>query len=265
MSKYQSIFEVQGKIGGTTFQKRNGKMIVGKTGGVSKERIETEDDFKRTRENMGEFGGGATTGKSLRNGLANVTKRFADGRLTARLTKVFRLMVNGNGGIRGKRAIEILMQRSELIGQDLDVRSKLSAKFVADYTVTVNLGRNVVSVDVPPFNIDALVNGPRGATHWQLVLAICVLSDHVHDATKNKYVPVDLDLNERRAMAQSALIPVEGQLSTAMQLMATLPGAPVLTSTSALVVCLGIEFSQEVGGAPYVLAQDNAMRIVEVF
>ncbi len=265
MSKYSSLFEVQGKIGATTFQKRKGQLIIGKTGGVSKDRIAKASEFKRTRENNREFGGSANAGKSLRVGLANVMKRFADDGVTGRLTAVFRQMTNGASGIRGKRPIEIVPQKAGLIGIDLDAGAQLSTAFVADYLVSVNVGRNEVTVDVPIFSIDDLVTAPEGASHWRLVLAITVLSDHAYDEVKKKYLPVEPGLNGKNAKAESGLIPIEGVMTAPLQLVATLPNSPAMTANCGLIACLGIEFSQEVASLPYVFAQSNAMCIVDVF
>jgi hypothetical protein len=265
MSKYDSLFEVRGKIGAITFRKVRGALVVGRTSKIDAQRIAKSKEFKRTRENNREFKGSANAGKSLRMGLANVTKRFADSVFSSRLTAAFNLMVRSDTGIRGQRPILVVTHKSHLIGTDFEGNLPLAAVFVAPRTLTVNAGRNSVTLDIPTFSIDDLITAPDGATHWRVVLAIVSLSDHEPDAQGKGYVPVNVALNSLSGQDESAWNLVSGTLAAPMQLVATLPNNPVMTATTGLVACVGIEFSQAVGSNYYVFAQKNAMRIEEVY
>ncbi|MFT7613569.1 MAG: hypothetical protein ACI9J3_002544 [Parvicellaceae bacterium] len=72
MAKQKGFIKLKGSLGGLTFYGKNGEELVRTTGGVEKSRIMKDPAFKRTRENMAEFGVSATIGKALRLGLANV-------------------------------------------------------------------------------------------------------------------------------------------------------------------------------------------------
>jgi hypothetical protein len=265
MAKYNSIFEVRGHIGASTFQKRDGKMVVGRTSSLDKSKIEQADAFQRTRENMSEFGGSAVVGKSLREGIAAAVERFADGRFAGRLTACFRRISKFGAGARGQRMFEVFSNRAHLEGLEFDKSMPLTQVFFPDYTVSVNAARNEVTLDLPIFPIDTFVRVPQGATHWQLVLAITVVTDHSFDTVTTRYVPVDATLNGLNATVESGLLPVTGLLPNPLQLVATLPGNPTLSAAAGLMACVGVEFSQNVNGVPYVFAQHNAMRLVNVF
>ena len=137
--------------------------------------------------------------------------------------------------------------------------------FSAPFTVSPNVARNEVTLDVPIFDVDALVTAPQGTTHFKLVLVITVLSDHYFDSAEGGYVPTDPDLNSVNAVTSSAALEIDVPIVAPVQLIATLPGSPVMTATCGLVTCVGIEFYQEVTGTLYSLAQSNGMRIVNVF
>jgi hypothetical protein len=265
MSIYQSLFEVRGKIGATTFRKRKGSLLVGKTSSLDKAKIQTAEEFGRTRENMSEFKGTAFVGKALRHGLGPVMRRFKDGNVTSRMTGIFRLMLKAGTGIRGQRPIEILPNKAHLVGAELIEDTPFTQVFSPTCNMSANPDRNQVTLVINPFVISGSIRIPQGATHWKLVLAIASVSDHVYDTVTSKYVAVDESLNSLGDIIESALIPVQGAVSTPLQLVATLPNSPILPTSVALVACVGIEFSQDVSGLPYVFAQHNAMRIAKVF
>jgi hypothetical protein len=266
MAKFRSLFRVSGDIGDVNFYEKDGKKFMRQTTSLDKDRIMTAPEFKRTRENMREFGGAAVIGKSLRVGLANVLKRYADSNFTSRLTRIFKKVQRAaTTGERGKRPITVVANKAKLVGMNLHKDELLNMVFSAPFTATANAGRNVVTLDVPIFDADALVTPPPGATHFKLVLVATSLSDHVFDTDQEGYTPTDPSLNALNAVAVSAALPVDLPTTAALQLVATLPGSPVMTTSCGLVACVGIEFYQEVLGVMYILAQSNGMRIIEIF
>ena len=56
MAKQKGFINLEGTLGGLTFYKSEGESFVKTAGGISKDRILKEARFKRTRENMSEFG-----------------------------------------------------------------------------------------------------------------------------------------------------------------------------------------------------------------
>ena len=56
MAKQKGFIKVKGSLGGLTFYSANREELIRTTGGVDKSRIEKDPSFKRTRENMSEFG-----------------------------------------------------------------------------------------------------------------------------------------------------------------------------------------------------------------
>ena len=55
MAKVNGLLKIEGTVEDLTFYKKDGKNYVRRKGGVSKERILTDPNFVRTRENGAEF------------------------------------------------------------------------------------------------------------------------------------------------------------------------------------------------------------------
>jgi hypothetical protein len=265
MAKYKSLFEVRGDVGDAGFRRVNGQMILGRTSSIDKERMRTDPAFKRTRENQKEFGASAKAGKSLRMGLARVMKRFGDSRVTSRITKVFREMLKGGPGLRGQRTIEILNQKSKLIGLNLHNSDTFSSVCSLPIDLTVNVDRNTVTMNIPVFSADDYVIPPAGATHFKIVLAIAAVSDWEFDGTEQKYLPVTPEINGLGAVGSTAEIGVLDVTATPINLLASLPNLPVLGLTEGLMALVGIEFYQDINGQLYFFNEANAMHIEMVF
>ena len=77
MAIQNSFIKIKGSLGGLTFYEMDGKSLVKTTSGVSKERILNDPNFKRTRENIQEFGASATLGKAMRNGFTGIIREIA--------------------------------------------------------------------------------------------------------------------------------------------------------------------------------------------
>ena len=59
MAVNNSFLKLKGGLGGLSFYEAGGENRVREKGGIDRDRIMNDPDFKRTRENMSEFGGSA--------------------------------------------------------------------------------------------------------------------------------------------------------------------------------------------------------------
>jgi hypothetical protein len=261
MAKIKSLFEVRGDVGDAGFRRVDGKGFLGRTSSIDKDRIMNDPKFKRTRENMAEFSASALAARSLRLGLAEVYKRYADKRVGSRLNKLFRKMLQSGPGMRGQRSIELQANIGQLMGLELHVSESLMGAFTAPRILGTNANRNVVTLDVPVFSPDAHVTAPNGATHYRIVLACASLSDIVWSAADERHVPANELLNGIGAVAYSAEMPIGVAPAAPITLTVALPGAPTLGATEVLLGLVGIEFIQIVNADYYLLEEANAMRV----
>ncbi|WP_411768233.1 hypothetical protein [Winogradskyella sp. A3E31] len=265
MAKNRSYIDLEGTLGGLTFYRSGGQSIVKTKSAINKDRILKEANFKRTRENMSEFGGSAKVGKSLRHGFASIVSIMSDRTVTGRLTAVMK-RINANGaGVRGKREFSILPNKGFLEGFEFNKGLSLETVFYAPYSVpSLDANRSIATWTIPDFNTSDYLHPPEGASHFRLVLACSVLSDFSYDNALKSYEPVEPNENEVSAISFSSEIPLGGLVGSDTTLVADLGFTAALPATVGVVVALGIIFYQDINGSFYELASDNAMSIALV-
>src|ERR1051326_4745441 len=116
MAKQKGVIKVGGTLDEVTFYQRNGKSLAKKRTSLNGSKIKNGKQFKRTRENMSEFGGSALVGKSLRVALSLILTIFADSLFVSRLVKVMRGISEKGSGVRGQRSFDILTNKNLLKG-----------------------------------------------------------------------------------------------------------------------------------------------------
>lgn len=169
MAKTRSLLNIEGTLGEMTFYKDGDGYKIRTKGGVSKNRIETDPAFVRTRENMGEFAQSASSGKQLRLAAIDLMADAKDKRVTSRLTKVMSTVKNQDTtSVRGQRKVYVGLNtpegRAALKGFEFNGRSKLGSVLLADYTLDAATGE----VSIPNFIPAQRLNIPQGATHVSL-------------------------------------------------------------------------------------------------
>jgi len=264
MSRQKGLIKLEGNIGGISFYSSDGEYLARMANGPSKDRIAKDPAFKRTRENNMEFGGSAKASKAFRLALSTVLQSMGGRYLTSRLTKIFKIINLKSLGTRGQRPIELSEYKETLKNFDLNKRANLSSVLGASFSATNNVERNEGTITIPSFVPRDFINAPSGATHFRLVLALGSISDYVFDAGVNGYEAAVPELNSLSAIEYGAITEL-GSTPVDFTLTAAFSGAPVMADVVSVVQCLGIEFFQAVGAEYYVFAQDNAMKVVEVF
>ena len=88
MARQKGVMKIEGSIDDMTFYKTKDGFLVKRKSGVSKQRIESDPNFARTRENDAEFKNAAISGKYLRDVLRPLMKTARDNRVTSRLLKL---------------------------------------------------------------------------------------------------------------------------------------------------------------------------------
>ena len=243
--------------------KGNNGFFAGLVGGPTGEQVKNDPAFQRTRENMNEFGGCAMAGKSIRVGVASLMKSMADSQVTGRLTAIMKKINLEDGSeARGKRAVLISQVPQYLKGFEFNRFTSFNGAFNAPFTLTASAGRDSSTLDVPIFNPLNYLNIPAGASHFRIINSISVLSDFEFNATTGVYEPKEQALNELVNVEHSAYLPVDN-MTPLVQLVATLPGTPTMSTDANLINIVGIEFYQEVNSNYYVFNQGNAMKIVD--
>ena len=245
--------------------KGNDGYFAGLKGGPSAEQVKTAPGFIRTRENMSEFAACANAGKSVRIGLSALMKQTTDSQFTGRLTAIMKkINIEDGSEARGQRAVLVSQQPQYLKGLDFNRNISFNGVFSAPFTLTANVDKNESTLNVPAFNPLNFLNIPSGATHFRIINAISVISDFVFNPATGSYEPAEPLLNEISNISYSPYIPVD-TVTTLVDVVATLPNAPTISTNVAVLGSIGIEFYQQVGVNYYLFNAGNAMKIQEVF
>ncbi|MDP4266691.1 MAG: hypothetical protein Q8880_04585 [Bacteroidota bacterium] len=261
MAKNKSIFQVTGAMGPVTFFELEGEYFAKRTTSLDKNKILTDPNFQRTRENMSEFGAAGHTAKSFRNAFAAVIRSMTDARMTGRLTAELRSIVLLADGVRGQRPLNISEHKEKLVGFEFNNHDHFSKICNAPLTLSITPDRTGSTLTINPFNPVNNLTIPQNATHFRIVNALGVVSDEQYDSTSRKYYPVDAINNAIGAVTYSDYIPVDTSVIAPVIITATLPGAPVLPANVSVINAIGIEFSQEINLQYYLFAQGNAMMV----
>ena len=248
MARQIGLIKLKGTLDNVNFYKsKDGNMARMKTS-LDGDRIKNDPAFIRTRENGSEFGHAATSGKLLRDALRVMMQNAADGRVTARLTKIMTQIKNMDvTSSRGSRSVGSGIAdpaaKTLLKGFNFNNRSILGSVLFKGYSVDTATGE-IEILDLTPINDIAF---PTGATHVSFRGAFA----------KIDFAGAVSDVEETNIVN----LPLDASTSTVNLIPSAIPSG---TGTSLYILML--EFFQEVNGVQYSLKNGafNVMNIVEV-
>ncbi len=248
MAKQAGIIRLTGTVGNITFQKTPNGYLARDKAFVTKERIETDPSFQRTRENNAEFINAAAGNKLLRRSITNLLQNAKDRLLVARLMKSTLAVVKSDTtNMRGERTVAA-GDISLLEGFDFNSNAELTSVFAQPYITVVDRVAGTLAVTVPVFTpVNDLV-APEGTTHFTIVSAGAEV-----DFAGGVFVS---------AYSSSDVLPWNGTATTEI----TLSNAVTAASTAPLFLMLGIQFFQQVNGVNYSLKNGkyNPLTVVGV-
>lgn len=264
MAKNIGLIKISGKVGDLQFFKKDGKSYVGLTSSLSKDRILKDPAFKRTRENMAEFGGSASVSKSIRGHMVPL-KKVTDKNLHLTMVKLIREIINEGSGPRGRRTVDFSTNFDKMDGVDLNKGSQVGEVLYANFSVTTNASRNSLTMTIDEFLPSDYMLIPEGATHYKIHIAGLALSNFAPVGPKVLYKPTNAVQHGIFSKTASTELSVEDLLTGGLVLTTSFPNAPVLAADVSLVSFVAVEFLQEVNGVFYTFASNNAVRIEKLF
>ena len=248
MAKYKSLFKVRGSLDDVNFYKTEDGYRMRTKGGVSKERIQKDPAFERTRENNKEFGSCATSGKTLRRAILDMVSNAKDSKLASRLTqRMFKVKDQDLTSVRGQRKVEVGIQTPEgkawLKGFNFNRKAPLEEVLQTDFSLDTATGEIELTDFIPTQKLYI----PAGATHVEFTSGFLNLDF----ATKDKDLQVSNTVN----------LAINGTATTV-----TLTPATAASGPGQSIYLLKIAFFQDINGIQYPLKNGdfNALQIVEV-
>lgn len=248
MPKQVSLIKIEGSMEGLNFYRRKGGFMARKRTSVTKERIETDPAFERTRETNSEFSRAAKAGKLLRRSISGLLKNLKTGDAVNRLfTEMFKVLRSDAVNGRGKR--EVANGSIDLLsGFEFNSGTPLDQTLTATYTYVIERVSGKCAITLQPFSPAVKINAPRTADNFTLVSAAVEL-----DFATNQFV---------LAASESATLPLGNAEVNIPVLLNNLPA----DSTKPIFLVLGIVFGQEVNGFNYPLKDKsfNALKLISI-
>lgn len=183
MAKTNGIIKIKGTIDDLTFYKKGNSTYVRKKGGVNKERIHSDPNFVRTRENNNEFSHNVSQAKMLRMAMGSLTFKAKDANLSNRLMQTMSRIKNLDAtSSRGERRVSIGLETPEgqnlLKGFDFNLKAPLQGVLFSPFAVDTTTG-NIAFTNLMPAE---QLQVPTGATHVSFQGAVLHLDFETGDS-----------------------------------------------------------------------------------
>ena len=248
MARLKGILKIHGTLDDLTFYKTQDGHLVKTKSSISKQRIMTDPNFQRTRENGSEFGSAASAGKLLRAAIRALLLTTSDNRITSRVTKVMTIVKNYDAtSARGLRNVGVAISqaaaKAELKDFDFNIESPLSSTLFKPFAINATTGVITITGLVPSTDISF----PIGATHVTV---------------RGGWVKIDFAGNKAEIQLTNATNMVISNTATSVTLTPT--AGPAVVGTGLFL--LAVEFFQLVNGVQYTLKNGsyNSLSIVQV-
>ena len=263
MARQTGVIKFTGSLADLSGYKADGVHILRTKGGASAEQIANGENFARTRENMSEFSAISRVGKMIRDGFAT-TKGSWDRYVTGRLVKILKQVnLMDTTEKRGYRGVLITESKEKLLGFQFNKGSNVDSVIRVPYSVSVATDRDEATLSVPAMQPGSQLSFPSGATHARVIVALVAIADYVFNYDTSEYEPAAAGLETQNTVAYSGYLDLSAPI-TATTLVAALPTAGALDAAASLVVMIGVQFYQEVGGEYYPFSQGDALKIAQV-
>ena len=262
MARVKSIISLRGRVGDTVFVRRNGKTIAGLPGGASKEKILTSPEFANTRKNMAEFGGCAGFAKWMYIFLATtifetVRKKISMRQMIAELRNIQQAYANP-AELLGERTVQLY---DTLIGFQFNRKNNFTSIFNTIYTLVYSIGSDSLTLTVEPINPATDLVVPAGATHFKLFVGYAQMGNGVYNEITGGY---DAPTTKGYTVQGSDFIDVAVGTATTTDIIALIPGSPVIDIDDKFVTTLGISYYKEVGTVKNKMFELDAMEVIDV-
>ena len=263
MPKQKGLLKLKGTLQGQCYYQLNGKYVVRKAVGPSRERINTDPAFVNVKSNNQEFAAASKLSKAIRDGLSNNAKQFKDSYMAGRLTGCCRKIIQKGSGELGQREANLHNNPKALLGFQLNKAVPFNQIYTVKPKITNNNARNHIIISIPKSTLNNHKQRPKAATHFQLTAALSMVSNLQWQANLKAYQPTNTALNALGYTTQTQPLLCKIEYSN-LELSLQIPNTEHIPENLAITVWLGITYLhiQNHNKTPYKSAQ--AMECIAV-
>jgi len=176
MAKQESIFTLNGTLGGITFYKTKDGYLAKEKTSLGGERFKSDPRFARSLENWEEFKRSALVGKVFKDAIKPLMKNASDSRVTGRITQLMsRILKEDFVSSRGDRhpanGINSSISKNLLKGFNFNKYAVLGS--ILKKTCLIDQTLN--TINITNFNPSADIEFPTGASHLGLSGGVLVI------------------------------------------------------------------------------------------
>ena len=238
MAQQTGILGIQGTVGGLVFAKDGS---IRQKPASNKAKYMTSASMARTRENTAECGQAAKYSKVLRDSLRVAIASASDSRVTSRLTKLMREVIQlDDTNDRGQRVFDS-SNSAPLLGFNFNAGAGIGQTMYFPYEV-MGAGADV-TMTIPALNPASDIAAPQGTTHFELVFAASSLDMET------------LTFTNAMVAAPLGILAVNSVALVNQAMVASFPAAP--PAANLVVGVVGINFYQQVNGKFYPLNNNS--------
>ncbi len=135
--------------------------------------------------------------------------------------------------------------------------------FLAPPKVEFNEATTQVITKIAAFDPAKFINYPKGATHYRLHTAYCIMSDYNYNKKNNDYIVVILEINGQSKVKYSSLLALNNSIQKSITIKNSIKIASMPKNT-ALLTFIGIEFYKQEGSRFYDLEARKGMKVLKV-
>ncbi|MDQ3190587.1 MAG: hypothetical protein M3Q58_03255 [Bacteroidota bacterium] len=255
--------KTKGSVDGKTYFTRNGKQFVKNKSNLDKNRVMTDPAFENSRKSMSEFGACSLAASKLRTSLMPLPKDYGEARTWNRLVKTIQEMML-ESKIKNKKG-SISFSRYGYFFEEFNFNnnSKFDQVFLASHEVEYNETKAQVLTKIAAFDPAKFINYPKGATHYRLLTAYCIMSDYKFNKKNNDYIPIVSEINGQSKVKYSSLLALNNSTQKSITIKKPIKIAS-LPKNTALLIFIGIEFYKQEGNKHYKFQAKKGLKVLKV-
>lgn len=243
---------------------KNAGLLLRTKGGPSKVQMETHPNFEVTRKNQKEFGAGSTAAAALRKGFALAAQQFQNGDYSGALAGKLRLIAQSGKGEHGRRDIHLSNAPQHLLNFEIRKDNLFSKRYAAPLQITLNPARTAIDIHIPITAPHHHRKVPKYITHFQLTVAISVMSTYRYNPKADQYQPTNPHQNAIGTAIQTTPFDLTATYND-IQLTVAMPNDITLAPDGSASVWMGITYGEEHLGQFEPMAVNKAMKCVAIF
>jgi len=238
--------------------------IIAKKGGPTKKQIQKSPAYQPLRNNQREFGMSSVLAKAVRHSLPDHLGNIGESYVSAKLTALFRKIIQMGSGEVGKRPLMASQHGKILKGFEFNSKFPFKKIFKAKFLLKPSSNRGHFIFHFPSYVPQDKIVAPQGATHFKFFSHLVALSDFDCNNKAQEYRPLNPEQHTKHATLKMSMRPLcRFAIEPATTHISINNGFEI--SNSALVLIVGVQFYKYHDTRYEEIKIGNSMQIYEIF